>query len=76
MGDAKLLAAIGSWLGYQAILPVLFYASVLGSVIGILVLLLQKRFSLRAEIPFGPFLALGSLIYMLSSIELNHIRFF
>ena len=63
-GDAKLLGAIGGWLGYQSVLPTLFLGSILGSVVGIIFLLISKRFSMQAEIPFGPFLALGAIVYL------------
>ena len=35
MGDVKLLAGIGGWLGYQAIIPTIFYGSILGAVGGL-----------------------------------------
>lgn len=66
MGDAKLLAAIGGWLGFQAILPVLLYSSILGSLFGIGQILLGRLSGMKAEIPFGPFLSLGALIHLLS----------
>lgn len=66
MGDAKLLAVVGGWLGYEAVFPTLLYSSVLGTVIGVLVLLLSKKFSLKAEIPFGPFIAIAALFHQLS----------
>lgn len=62
-GDVKLLAAIGGWLGYQSIFPTLFIGSILGSIIGVVVLFVFKRFSMQAKVPFGPFLALGALVY-------------
>ncbi len=61
-GDVKLLAAIGGWLGVQAIIPTLITASVVGSVIGIMLILIQKR-DYKLEVPFGPFLSLGALLH-------------
>ena len=59
-GDFKLLAALGAWLSWQAILPIILFASVLGAVIGI-----GMKFSgaLREGryVPFGPFLAGGGV---------------
>lgn len=63
MGDAKLLAGIGGWLGVEGVLPTLFYGSVLGSVWGILMLLRSEDKSFRREIPFGPFLAVGAILF-------------
>jgi leader peptidase (prepilin peptidase)/N-methyltransferase len=63
-GDFKLLAALGAWLGWQAILPIVLMASVLGAVIG---LVMKATGSLREGrfVPFGPFLAGGGLVVML-----------
>ncbi len=67
MGDAKLLAAIGGWLGYQAILPTLFYASILGSIYGLCEIALRSERNLKSEVAFGPFLALGTGLYFFVS---------
>lgn len=69
MGDAKLLALMGGWLGYEALFPILFYSSLSGSLIGIILLSAQKKLSMKAAIPFGPFLALGALIQLLSPVS-------
>lgn len=63
-GDIKLLAMLGAFMGWQAILPIIFFSSLLGSVVGIPVMLLKKADS-KLAIPFGPFLAVGALIYLL-----------
>ena len=65
MGDVKLLAAIGGWLGYQAIVPTVFYGSLLGALGGLLIMAVSRRLDLRTAIPFGPFLALGAIIHLL-----------
>jgi len=63
-GDFKLLAALGAWLGWQAILPIVLGASVLGAVVG---LGMKATGALREGrfVPFGPFLAGGGLAVML-----------
>ena len=63
-GDFKLLAALGAWLGWQAILPIVLMASVLGAIIGVV---MKTTGSLREGrfVPFGPFLAGGGLVVML-----------
>lgn len=70
-GDVKLLAAIGGWLGYQSIGPTIFFASVVGSVLGIIMIIVSRNMNLKSAIPFGPFLAGGALIHLLfgNSIE-------
>jgi leader peptidase (prepilin peptidase)/N-methyltransferase len=75
LGDGKLLALIGVALGWQSLPLVVFAGSIAGSLISIPVLLVTRRRasgvadqtsqSLRdAQVPFGPFLALGALIYL------------
>ena len=60
-GDIKLIAMIGAFLGWKGMLLTIFLAACSGSIIGILLILIQGRD--RAEpIPFGPFLALGAVI--------------
>jgi len=65
MGDVKLLAAIGGWLGYQAVIPTIFYGSLLGAITGIAVMVATRRLSLRTAIPFGPFLAVGAIMHLI-----------
>nr|WP_321532006.1 prepilin peptidase [uncultured Desulfuromonas sp.] len=62
-GDIKLLAMIGAFCGWRVILPVVFLSSLLGSLVGIPVMLLQKGDS-KMALPFGPFLVAGTLIYL------------
>jgi leader peptidase (prepilin peptidase)/N-methyltransferase len=63
-GDIKLLAMIGAFIGWKAILPVIFISSMVGCLIGIPLMLL-KGSGTRLAIPFGPFLALGAAVYLL-----------
>ena len=59
-GEFKLFAALGAWFGWQALVPIILMASVLGAVVGIGI----KVFSQLREggyVPFGPFLALAGL---------------
>ena len=63
-GDFKLFAALGAWFGWQALVPVILMASVIGAVVGI-----AMKFSsgLRegGYVPFGPFLAGAGLTAMI-----------
>lgn len=63
-GDFKLLAALGAWLGWQMLVPIILAASVIGAVIGIFM-----KFSGQLRegryVPFGPFLAGAGLAVML-----------
>jgi leader peptidase (prepilin peptidase)/N-methyltransferase len=63
-GDFKLFAALGAWFGWQALIPIILMASLIGAAIGIAL----KMFSQLREggyIPFGPFLALAGLTAMI-----------
>ena len=66
-GDAKLLAAIGSILGWQAIFPILCFASILGVLVGFY-LIRAKRLTIQQRIPFGPFLSLFACAWILEKI--------
>ena len=62
-GDFKLLAALGAWLGWQMIVPMLLLASVMGAVVGIG---MKMAATLREGryVPFGPFLAGAALVVL------------
>jgi leader peptidase (prepilin peptidase)/N-methyltransferase len=62
-GDFKLLAALGAWLGWQMILPIVLGASAIGAVVGII---MKMNAGLREGryVPFGPFLAGGGLVVL------------
>jgi leader peptidase (prepilin peptidase) / N-methyltransferase len=60
-GDFKLLAALGAWLGWQMLLPIILLSSLTGSVIGIAILI-RKRLGKDTEMPFGPYLAAAGWI--------------
>jgi leader peptidase (prepilin peptidase)/N-methyltransferase len=62
-GDLKFLAAIGAFLGWRAVLFSIFAGSVLGSIVGLITLLLGKRVW-SAKLPFGPYLAVSALLWM------------
>ncbi len=64
-GDFKLLAALGAWLGWQMVLPVVLGASVLGAIVG---LAMKSAGALREGryVPFGPFLAGSGVAVLLA----------
>jgi len=62
-GDLKFLAAIGAFLGWRGVLFSIFAGSVFGSLIGLATLIIGRRVW-SAKLPFGPYLALGALIWM------------
>ena len=63
-GDFKLYAALGAWLGWQMLVPLILCAAASGAVIGI-ALIVFRRHGREAPMPFGPYLAVsGWLILM------------
>ncbi|MEZ4600214.1 MAG: A24 family peptidase [Syntrophotaleaceae bacterium] len=63
-GDVKLLAMMGAFLGWKSVFPVIFLGSLAGSLVGI-PLMIAKRSGGKLAIPFGPFLALGGIVWLL-----------
>ncbi len=64
MGDAKLLAALGAWLGWSALPSILLIASVIGLVGGV-AWLQWRGHRLQQAFPFGPFLVIAGIIELL-----------
>jgi leader peptidase (prepilin peptidase)/N-methyltransferase len=63
MGDVKMLAMIGAFLGWKAVLVTLVLASFSGALIGLL-LMAAQRGNMKFALPFGTFLALGAVFAM------------
>jgi leader peptidase (prepilin peptidase)/N-methyltransferase len=61
MGDVKMLGMIGAFLGWKLVLLTLVIASFVGSIVGVMVLIVRKE-SLKYAMPFGTFLAVGALV--------------
>jgi leader peptidase (prepilin peptidase)/N-methyltransferase len=70
-GDIKLLAMMGAFLGWKSILFIIFASSLIGSVIGITIMLVQKKDS-KLAIPFGPYLAFGAVLYIFFGPQIIH----
>jgi leader peptidase (prepilin peptidase)/N-methyltransferase len=68
-GDVKLAAMLGAFFGWKGIFVILLLASLLGSVVGLLLLGL-RRGNAQAAIPFGPFLAAGALLHLFAGNEI------
>jgi leader peptidase (prepilin peptidase)/N-methyltransferase len=69
-GDFKLLAALGAWMGWKALLPIVLLSSVVGAVVGIALIVLARR-GREVPIPFGPYLATAGLIVFLAGDRLT-----
>ncbi|MFH0739912.1 MAG: A24 family peptidase [bacterium] len=60
-GDVKLALFMGLFLGWPNILIALFFAFISGSVIGLILIALQKK-KMKSQVPFGPFLIAGTFV--------------
>ena len=63
MGDLKLLAMIGAFLGWQSVLPTVFFAALSGTFIGVPLMVLKGADG-KLALPFGPFLSLAAVVYL------------
>ena len=71
-GDFKLLAMLGAWIGWQFLPVIIILSSLVGSIIGITLILLKKH-QREKPIPFGPYLAIAGWIALLWGNEINHL---
>ncbi len=62
-GDIKLLAMMGAFLGWQAVPFIIFASSLVGSIVGVSIMMLQKK-DVKLAIPFGPYLAFAAILYI------------
>ena len=73
-GDFKLLAMLGAWLGWQMLPAIILISSVIGALVGILLIVL-KRHDKGKPIPFGPYLAGAGWVALLWGKDLNTLYF-
>jgi leader peptidase (prepilin peptidase)/N-methyltransferase len=69
-GDFKLLAGIGAWLGWKMLPAVILLSSLVGAVVGLLLIWLAKQ-GRQVPIPFGPYLAAAGIIALLWGDAIN-----
>jgi len=69
-GDFKLLAALGAWMGWKALLPIVLLSSAVGAVVGVALIILARR-GREIPIPFGPYLATAGFIVFMTGERLT-----
>ena len=69
-GDFKLLAMLGAWLGWQQLPLIIIVSSLLGSIVGITLIVIKNK-KLSSAIPFGPYLAIAGIISILYGSKIN-----
>jgi leader peptidase (prepilin peptidase)/N-methyltransferase len=63
-GDVKLLAMIGAFVGWKGVLFTILCSSFIGSAVGVILMLISSEADSKYAVPFGPFLSLGAVIYI------------
>ncbi len=69
LGDANWMACIGAFLGWKGVLCAIFGGSIIGALMGLLMILIGRR-EWAGRIPFGPYLAAGAVIWLFQGPEL------
>jgi leader peptidase (prepilin peptidase)/N-methyltransferase len=67
-GDVKLMGAIGAFFGWPAVLFTIMTSSIFGSLVGVY-LIVAKKYAWQSRIPYGPYIALACLVWMLGGNE-------
>jgi leader peptidase (prepilin peptidase)/N-methyltransferase len=73
-GDVKYLAAVGACLGLKASFFTVLFGSIAGTIAGIIIMIVKKK-GLKTAIPFGPFLAAGTYVWMVYGERLMQLYF-
>ena len=69
LGDAKLFCGIGLWFGFQSVFIIIFLASIIALIV-IAPKLMMGKIKMKNEIPFGPFIIIGNLVYLIFMDEI------
>ena len=72
-GDIKLLGMTGAILGWESVPQTIILGSIIGSVVGIGAMLVYKT-GRNTEIPFGPWLSIGALLYIFADLPIFNLR--
>lgn len=75
-GDIKMMAWIGAVLSWEALIFVILFSCLLGSLLGFGIMLRGNKNILQTPLPFGPFLAISSLLYIFLSEQMRSFMLF
>jgi leader peptidase (prepilin peptidase)/N-methyltransferase len=75
LGDAKLFAVIGFWFGWISIPFVIFLSSII-ALISVVPDLMKNSKKLSTQIPFGPYIILGTLVYLIFEKKIDSLFYF
>ncbi|PIR25386.1 MAG: prepilin peptidase [Deltaproteobacteria bacterium CG_4_10_14_0_2_um_filter_43_8] len=70
-GDIKLAAMFGAFFGWKGVLFILLFSSIIGSIVGIFIMIVQRK-NMKLALPFGPFLSAAALFYLYFGREILH----
>lgn len=70
-GDFKLLAALGAWLGWQSLLPIVILSALVAAILGIFLIVFQGRDKAK-PMAYGPFLAAAGYLMLIWGEQINH----
>jgi leader peptidase (prepilin peptidase)/N-methyltransferase len=62
-GDIKLLAMMGTIIGWKGVIFTIFASSAVGTLVGVTVMLVKGK-DMKFAVPFGPFLSIGAITYI------------
>ena len=74
LGDAKLYAVVGFWFGWLAIPFIIFLSSMI-ALLSVVPSLIRNSKTMSSQIPFGPYIIIGTLVYLIFKSNLNSILF-
>jgi len=74
LGDAKLMAVVGFWFGWISIPFTIFISSVVALIL-VIPSLLKKTKDMSAQIPFGPYIIIGCILYISFANQIKYLLF-
>ena len=74
LGDAKLMAVVGFWFGWASITFTIFISSAVALVL-VIPSLIKKTRNMSAQIPFGPYIIIGCIIYVTFANQLKYLLY-